>query len=82
MTNRATRREEAFSDLIAAARSIRLVNACERAHVVEMQKLAAEARATGKNLSHRIQPMAFDYGDPVAALLDALERWEKNADRT
>ena len=81
MTNRATRREEAFYDLIAAARHIRLVQECQRAHTVEMQKLAAEARRTGENLSHRVRPMAFDYGDPVSALLDALDRWEKNADK-
>lgn len=77
----ATRQEKALADLIAAARQIRAVNNAERAHIVEVQKIAAEARKTGKNLSHRIQPKAFDYGDSVYALLDALERYEKNAER-
>ena len=67
----------AIAALVEAAKAMRAVNTNERAHLVEIQQLAAEARRTGENLSHRFQPKAFDYGDSFYALLRALEAFEK-----
>ena len=72
------RKQRALQDLIKAARDVREVNNRQREGLRHIQALAAEARRTGENLTHRIRPVAYDYGDSILDLLDALDRYEKN----
>lgn len=74
---KAERQAKHLSKLIEAAREMKRINDEQRAHTVKLQQLAAEARNTGENLSHRIQPRAFDYGNAMMDLLDALEKYDK-----
>lgn len=71
------RKGAAVLGLIDAAKEMRRINEAQRKHVVELQQLAAEARRTGENLSHRIPNRAFDYGDAMAKLLAHLHDYEK-----
>lgn len=63
--------------LVEAAREVRRVRDAQVAYTRELQRLAAEARKTGKSQSHRIPPRVHDYGDCIAALLTALEGYER-----
>lgn len=74
---KAERQAKHLARLLDAAREMRRINDEQRAHTVAIQKLAAEARSTGENLSHRIPPRAFDYGNAMMDLLDALEKYDK-----
>jgi hypothetical protein len=62
--------------LVEAAREVRRVNEAQREYTRQLQAIAAEARKTGESQSHRIPPKVYDYGAAVAALLDALEKYE------
>ena len=78
MKTKAERQAKAVELLLAAAREMRRINDLQRAYTVEIQQLASEARRTGENLTHRIrQPQAFDYGNAMMDLLDALDKHEK-----
>lgn len=69
---------KAVADLVVAARQIRDVNDAQRKYTVKMQELAAEARRTGLPIDKARMPVhAYDYGDSVGALLDALDRYER-----
>ena len=71
------KKDRALQDLLDAARMIRRVNA-ERAEYTRSLMMAAQvARATG--IPGKRPPLrAFDYGNGVDALIDALDRYEKN----
>lgn len=77
MKTKAERKATHLAKLVEAAREMKRINDAQRAHVVELQMLAAEARRTGENLTHRVQPRAFDYGNAMMDLLGALEKYEK-----
>lgn len=64
--------------VITVAKKIRAARDERRERARKMQELAAEARRTGKNLSHRVDntPHVWDLGDLVDELCDALDRLE------
>lgn len=66
-----------LSELLDAAREIRRVHEAQTAYGRQLQELAAEARRTGQNQTHRIPPRAYDYGNGVERLLLALERIDR-----
>lgn len=70
--------------LIEAAREVKRVRDSQVAYTRQLQQLASEARATGKSQSHRIPtaPRVHDYGDCIAALLEALEKCERKGTST
>jgi len=70
---------KAVEEMLEAAREIRRIFDAQTAYTRKLQELAAEARRTGQNLSHRIpqDPVVHDYGNGIFALLAALDKYEK-----
>ena len=63
---------DSLLEIARAAEEIKVQNDKQRAHTIRLQELADEARRTGKSLTHKIPPVAFDYGDSIGHLLAAL----------
>lgn len=80
MKTKAERQAKHLARLLDAAREMRRINIEQQAYTIRLQQLAAEARKIGTSQTHRIPklpPRAFDYGNAMSSLLDALEKYDK-----
>ena len=72
-------RADTVKALVVAAKEIKRVRDAQAEYTKKLCNLAAEAKRTGKNLSHRIpDPVVHDYGTAIERLINALAGMEES----